>query len=205
MTTDELRNALRDVVSSRENPHVERLALVSAILSEALRRERMEAMLVGGGAIEFYAPDAYTTADIDLVVDGATRDRLASVFESLGLSRKDRHWTIGDVYVEVPGYRVDEPYERYSVGPFELRVIRKEIVLAERIIGFRYWKVWAYGVQAIDMIATFGDELDDALLRKRLRRDQAEEAYELLRDLARSYDGPVTPDLLDRAWHSRYR
>jgi hypothetical protein len=201
----DLRQALRDVVSNRELPHVERLTLVSAILSAALERAGMEAMLVGGGAIEFYAPQSYTTADIDLVVDRATREKLAPVFESLGLSRKDRHWLIGDIYVEVPGFRIDEPYEQFTVGPFQLRVIRKEIVLAERIIGFRYWKVWAYGVQAIDMIATFGAELDESVLRKRLREDQAEAAYELLREVGVSSEEPVTPEFLDRLWHSRYR
>jgi hypothetical protein len=200
----DLRQALAETVAAKDLPHVERLTFAAAIIATALERAGMTAVLVGGGAIEFYAPKSYTTADIDFVVQGATRERLAPVFESLGLTRKDRHWFIEDLYVEVPGNWVEDPFERYELGPYQLRIVRKEIVLGQRIVGFRYWKTWAYGLQAISMIRAFGHELDEQVLRTFLRRDQAEEAYELLRNLAASETEYAEQDL-DRIWHSRYR
>lgn len=204
MNDADLRQALEQTVNAKDLPHVERFTFAAAIIATALERAGMQAILVGGGAIEFYAPESYATADIDFVVERGTREKLSQVFESLGLTRKDRHWFLGDLFVEVPSFHMEDPYERFTLGPFQLRVVRKEIVLAERVIGFRYWKTWSYGSQAIEMIKAFGSELDEEILRKRLRQDQAEEAYELLRDLASSEE-KVTEAMLDRIWHSRYR
>jgi hypothetical protein len=204
VSAEDLRSALQETAAATDLPHVERLTFAAAIIATALERAGMTAMLVGGGAIEFYAPGAYTTADIDLVVQGANRDRLAPVFESLGLTSKDRHWFIGDLWVEVPGTTLDDPYEPFDLGPYRLRVVRKEIVLGQRVIGFRYWKYWGYGLQAIAMIRAFGQDLDDAVLRTFLRRDQAEAAYELLKELATSGEQYTERDL-DQVWHSRYR
>lgn len=203
MDPTELKEALRQAVTS-DRPHVERMTLAAAIVSKALEDAGMRPMMVGGSAIEFYMPESYATADIDLVVERATRERLAEVFESLGFTRRDRHWVIGDLYFEVPGLRIDDPFEEVRIGDFPLRVVRKEIVLAERVIGYRYWKVWSYGAQAMEMIDGFGNDLDERVLRTRLAADQAEEAFELLRNLVRRRKRISTAEL-ERIWHSRYR
>ena len=71
MSDASLRDALDRLLAQDGVPHVERLALAAAIVSEALRARGLEATLVGGGAIEFYAPGSYATTDIDLVVERA--------------------------------------------------------------------------------------------------------------------------------------
>src|SRR5688572_11287533 len=63
----DLREML-DSVLEAETDHARRLVKCAAIVSEALRREGLEATVVGGSAIEIYAPDAYATRDLDLVV-----------------------------------------------------------------------------------------------------------------------------------------
>jgi hypothetical protein len=78
MSGPTLRNDLDALLAGDELPHVERRALAAAIVSEALRARGLEATLVGGGAIEFYAPGAYATCDIDLVVERARRSCLES-------------------------------------------------------------------------------------------------------------------------------
>jgi hypothetical protein len=203
VTDEGLRRALRDAVRL-DAPHVERMTLAAAIVSTALEQAGMRATLVGGGAIEFYAPGAYTTSDVDFVVEGATREKLARVFEALGLTRKDRHWFIDDLFFEVPSIHLEDPYQQVHVGPYPLRVVARETVLAERIVGFRYWKVWRYGLQAIAMMEAFDGMLNEVLLREHLRREQAEDVYEMLRDLRRGGED-ITEETLDRIWHSRYR
>lgn len=47
-----------------DRQHARRLVLATAVRSEAFRRYHCRATLVGGGAIEFYAPGAYRTDDI---------------------------------------------------------------------------------------------------------------------------------------------
>lgn len=202
MTIDDLRRALDQVLMGRERPHVERLALTAAIVSQALRAEDLEATLVGGAAIEFYDPGAHTTSDIDLVVErrGPMADLEASlrkVFRELGFTRKGRHWIRDELFVEIPGTSVSDPTETFALGPYVLRVLRKEIVLGERIVGFKHWRYTGYGAQAIDMIASFGRDLDEGLLRKYVRREGVEDAYEALRALVQS-EAPITQEVLAR-------
>jgi hypothetical protein len=203
MNERELARALEDAWNS-EGDHVERLVLAAAVITTALERAGMRATLVGGGAIEFYAPGSYATTDLDLVVEGRTRKELGDVLVSLGMHRSGRHWVLRDLYVEVPGNFLGEPTDEFAVGPFTLRVIRKESVLADRIVGYRWWSYAAYGVQALDMMAAFGQDLDEAALRARLRKEGAEDTYDLLRDFADS-GAPVTADALEQLWQRRYR
>lgn len=55
-------------VLADEPVHAKRILKAATIVEEAIRREGLEATLVGGGAVEIYAPGAYTTTDIDLVI-----------------------------------------------------------------------------------------------------------------------------------------
>ncbi|HEX6039254.1 hypothetical protein [Longimicrobium sp.] len=69
LSTEELRAALLQAWRAN-TPHVERLVGAAAVLIHALAQAGMRATLVGGGAIEFHAPDSYATTDIDFVVEG---------------------------------------------------------------------------------------------------------------------------------------
>jgi len=165
----------------------------------------MRATLVGGGAIEFHASDVYSTDDIDLVVEGRSRDELDAALTEFGFSRRGRHWVYGDLFVEVPGNWMSDPVDVVAVGPLTLRVIRREIVLADRVIGFKHWRATAYGAQAIALLALFGRSLDETLLVERVRAEDAEDALAALREVAES-NAPVNEAqlqaVLDRL-HSR--
>jgi hypothetical protein len=189
MNSTDLR-ALLETTLAGTAPHVEKMTVAAAVISEILRQRGMEATLVGGGAIEFHAPDVYSTTDLDLVVEGRSRDDLDAALVEFGFAHKGRHWTMGDLFVEVPGNWMSDPVDTISVGSLTLRVIRREIVLADRIIGFKHWGVTAYGAQAIAMLSVFGVSVDERVLRDRLSAETAEDALEPLRALA-SQAGPV--------------
>jgi hypothetical protein len=192
-----------DQAWSSERPHVERLTLVAAVISTALEREGMRPTLVGGGAVEFYAPGAYVTEDIDFVVEGRTRDAIDGVLRGLGFERRGRHWARKDLFVEVPASHLEDAADEYDIGPFRLRVIRKEHILGERMVGFRFWKSSAHAQQAIDLLAALGDELAEDELRTYLRREGAEDVLALLRDLTES-GGPISAQTLDELWRHHY-
>lgn len=203
MTDSELASALTEAWTS-ERPHVERVVLAAAVIATALARAGMRATLVGGAAIEFYAPDAYATADLDFVVEGRNRAAIDEVLTALGMQAEGRHWVRGDLYVEVPGSYLSEPADTVEIGPFSLRVIRMEYVLGDRIIGYRWWKYAGYGLQAIDMLAALGSEVDQTALRAHLRTEGAEDTYDLLLGFIASGAQPTTASL-DALWQQRYR
>ncbi|MCU0616621.1 MAG: hypothetical protein MUD17_05950 [Gemmatimonadaceae bacterium] len=199
MTPADLRaildQALHADILHADIPHVERLAIAAAVISELLSRHGMVATLVGGGAIELYAPGVYTTSDLDFVVEGGTRSDLDAVLRSVGFERRGRHWVLEDLFVEVPGNWMSDPVDIVSVGGLSLRVVRQEVVLADRIIGFKHWRTTAYGAQALALLQVLAGSLDDHLLRARLRAEDAEDAYESLRRLAGSGTTVGEPEL----------
>lgn len=196
-TLDEL---LREPTPSDAVARAKLRALIAAVISEALRRRGMQATLVGGGAIEFHAPGAYATEDLDLVVErlgGVKREAVADCFRDLGFGRLGRHWERAGVFVEVPGVWMEDPVEEHRIGDFTLRVVRPEVVLADRVVGFKHWRYTAYGLQTIAMLGAFGDAVDSRWLLGRLEREDAVDAYHALRKLAAAA-GPVTDAALHR-------
>lgn len=179
--------------------HARQIAMVTSILSQAFEAEGLRCTLVGGCAIEIYAPGIFKSGDIDLVIEElrgtAHRERLDPVFDGLGFEKAGRHWRRGDLFVEVPSQFLEDPFEVIRLGHFPLNVIAKEVLLADRVVGFKYWRQTSYGQQAIDMIAAFGNELRADRLMPRLTQEQAVDAYEALRAMALSAES-VTEDTL---------
>lgn len=179
--------------------HARQIAMVTSIVSQAFEAEGLRCTLVGGSAIEIYAPGIFKSGDIDLVIEelrgAAGRERLDPVFAGLGFEKAGRHWRRGDLFVEVPSQCLEDPAEVIRLGHFRLNVVAKEVLLADRVVGFKYWRQTSYGQQAIDMIAAFGDDLSADRLMPRLTQEQAVDAYEALRAMAVS-DESVTEDSL---------
>jgi hypothetical protein len=179
--------------------HARQVAMVTSIVSQAFEAEGLRCTLVGGSAIEVYAPGIFKSGDIDLVIEElrgtANRERLDPIFASLGFEKQGRHWRRGDLFIEVPSQFLEDPAEVIRLGHFPLNIVVKEVLLADRIIGFKYWRQTSYGQQAIDMIAAFGDELTIDRLMPRLVQEQAVDAYEALKALSRSNES-VTEDTL---------
>lgn len=182
---DDLRRRL-DAAWASDRPHSEKVAVAAAIISAVLHEAGMQATLVGGGAIEVHASEVYTTSDLDLIVEGKTRADLDAVLTRFGFVREGRHWVRGELFVEVPGNWMPDPVDVISVDDLPLRVVRKEVVLADRIIGFKHWQATAFGAQAIALLALFRGTLDEATLRERVKREDAEDALAGLSALASS-------------------
>lgn len=203
---DELRSDLETILEPgiAEDPldHAKQIAAIAAILHVAFQNAGLTSTLVGGSAIEIHAPGIFASGDIDLIIEGANsvsstsiRDRAAAVFADLGFARNGRHWTKGDLFVEVPSHSLDDPAEMIHVGPFIFRIIAKESLLVDRLSGFKHWEHTAYGQQAIDMLAAFADDLDVASLEEGLQREDVRDAYLALQKLALS-DVAVTEESL---------
>src|SRR5258708_37961066 len=132
--------------------HARQVGMVASIISQAFEAEGLRCTLVGGSAIEIYAPGILKSGDIDLVIEesrGASRrERLDPVFAALGFEEQGRHWKRRDLFVEVPSQFLEDPAELIRVGHFPINVIVKEVLLADRVIGFKQWRQTRYGQQA---------------------------------------------------------
>ena len=173
--------------------HARQVAQVAGILHSALAARGLTPTLVGGSAIEIHAPGIYMSGDLDLVIEGESSARAIrdEVFQALGMERVGRHWRRGDLFIEtVPG-PVAGPADMVEVAGTRFRVVRKEVPLRDRVVGFKHWRHTAYGDQAIAMIIAFGEDLDMSWLEPELRREDALDALGELAALAASAE-PVT-------------
>lgn len=195
--SDRLRARLGEILAPgfADEPvtHARQVAQVAGILHSALAGRGLTPTLVGGSAIEIHAPGIYMSGDLDLVIEGgsATKAIRDEVFQALGLTRVGRHWRRGDLFIEtVPG-PVAGPAEDVEVAGTTFRVVRKEVPLRDRLVGFKHWRHTAYGDQAIAMIIAYGEDLDMSWLEPELRREDALDALRELSTLAASAE-PVT-------------
>jgi hypothetical protein len=198
----------RDFGTAEDARHVERLTLTAAIVSEALRTVGCRTLLVGGGAIEFYAPDAYLTRDVDLVVEDPSgapvRERLATIFDALGFAKlSGRHWERNGLLVEVPGHRIEDPFVEVAVGSYRLNVVRLEVVLVGRVVEFDQTGHTGHAAQAVLLLRAAPEALDRTLLRQLVRQERAERAFAAIEELASS--GIVVTDAVLRDLHERLR
>ena len=196
---DQLSAVLANGLAGEPLEHAHQVGAVAAILWQACQEAGLQCTLVGGSAIEIHAPGIYRSDDIDVVIEAPAssglRERIGQVFGGLGLIRAGRHWRLGDLFVEVPGHEITDPTDIVRVGSGVFRIVRKEVLLADRVVGFKHWRYTGYGQQAIDMIAAFGDDLEMGWLEERLVREGSWDAFEALQDLAGS-DASVTVDSL---------
>jgi hypothetical protein len=187
---DHLATVLAGGLAREPIEHAQQIGAVAAIISQACYEAGLQCTLVGGSAIEIHAPGIYRSDDVDVVIEGPAasglRGRVDQVLGNLGLSPAGRHWRLGDLFVEVPGHAMTDPTDMVRVGSRVFRIVRKDVLLADRIVGFKHWRYTGYGQQAIDMIAAFGDDLDLAWLKERLEREGSWDAFEPLRNLAES-------------------
>lgn len=152
------------------------------LLRGAFEEVGLRVILVGGSAIEVWAPGAHVSDDRDLVVTGppssvSRPQRTASVLESLGFARKGMGWAREQLFLHVVGYDLDEPSVETTLGGCRFEVVKPEVPLADRLVGFRHWQgTTAYALQAAAMLAALGPDLDRAWLVDRLKREGASDA-----------------------------
>ncbi len=211
-TMSEPRSALAAVaaegLTTEPARRAEQIARVMSALTNACRGRALRVVLVGGSAIEVWAPGAHVSDDTDVVVTGAPSggpplpERAAAVFQELGFTKQGLGWSLGPIYVHVVGYDMYEPSAVVELGPLRFEAVEPEIPLADRMVGFKHWpNTTSYGQQAIAMLESLGDDLDEERLRERLIREDALDVLEALRELTRSgvkITDPVLSDLQRR-------
>jgi hypothetical protein len=200
-----LQIALANGLSEAPLAHAEQVAEVAGILHEAFEAEGYSPTLVGGSAIEIHAPGVYLSGDLDYVIEASSQatKQVGEVFEGLGFRKQGgRHWVFGELFIERVSGPVAGPTEEVRVGEYIFSVVTKEVSLRDRVVGFKQWGYTAYGEQALDMLAAFGDELDEGWLLPELQREDSLDALEALRELAAKPGREVTEetlrDLLER-------
>lgn len=121
-------------LAATEPIRLQRHLLVAAALRSALR---VEPVVVGGTAEEFWTSDDYHQTDLDLCAPIGPAER--TILATLGFRKSGRHWVNPDVTVavEFPESEIDGDYSRtelIEVRTGTARLISREDLYFDRVL-----------------------------------------------------------------------
>jgi len=126
-----------------ESDTFKRKVYFAALFVNELRKIGIDAILVGGSAVEFYTRGKFQTADIDFAV--TDRSGATQILRSLGFEAKDAVWYNRELDIIVDpsdkDYTGDPDKVRIvDVGDVEVKVAGVEDLIVNRLYSAKYWK-----------------------------------------------------------------
>jgi hypothetical protein len=164
-----------------ERDSFKRKMLFLGLLTKILKQNGVEAILVGGQAIDLYTAGTFSTTDIDLLVDNRTvAEKLLNRFgfgkEANGL------WLNKDLVIVVQvisqSYSGDsEKLKRFKVKDYEIRVAAPEDLIQNRLYSAKFWKSNTQRdmEESIALLRIFADSIDNSYLDKLAKEHDIED------------------------------
>lgn len=174
------------------------LADVARAVCTALDEVRVTAVLTGGSAATYYAPEAYQSADIDFVTVRFRPDRAGDVEEALaalGFHRERDHYRHerSPYPIEFPpgplavGREILTDWRTDRVGNTVLHVLKPTDCCKDRLAAFLHWNDRASLAQALAVGRAVGEEIDFRALATWAESERGTAKYgEFARRLGRS-------------------
>lgn len=139
-------------------------------LTAKLKESGVDAILVGGEAIDLYTAGTFSTSDIDLVVDNKTiTEKLLNRF---GFGKKANGlWFNSDLNIVMQV--IDQSYsgdpnrlKKFKVKNYELKVAAPEDLIQNRLYSAKFWKSNTQRdmEESIALLKIFSDSIDNSYL-----------------------------------------
>jgi len=152
-----------------------------AFYTQKLKENGVDAILVGGEAIDLYTAGSFASADIDLVVNNKViTEKLLNRF---GFAKQDNTlWFNEDLNIVVQviaeSYTGDtEKLRKFKLKKYEIRVAAPEDLIAKRLYSMKFWKSnpKLEFEQSVALLALFSDSIDNQYLNRLARKDDTED------------------------------
>jgi predicted nucleotidyltransferase len=172
-----LRRARLDALAAEPDPARKRIVAL-AVVSDRLREDGMEPVLVGGAAVEFYTAGGYSTKDVDLALaHGPATD---AAFADLGFAKHGRFWYRDDLDLVfeapapagLPGE--DAPRTVVEIEGMKVVILGVEDLVIDRLRGAVHWKSDEDLRWARRLALLYADRLDWGYLRAKTAAVAAE-------------------------------
>ncbi len=165
--------ALR-LLSLKSEPDPARKRLVAlAIVSERLRQDSIEPILVGGAAVEFYTMGGYATKDVDLALSHCPE--VDQAFADLGFSKEGRYWVHVELDLlfeapadpDLPGETA--PRKRVQIEGMEVVILGLEDLIMDRLQMWIHGQSDEDGRWATRLAMLYSEEIDWGYLEEKTR------------------------------------
>jgi hypothetical protein len=161
-----------------------------AFFAKTLQQNNVDAILVGGQAIDLYAAGTFATTDMDLVVSNkAVTEKLLNKFgfgkESNGL------WFNRDLNIVIrviaDSYSGDiARVRKFRVKEYEIKVAAPEDLIANRLYSAKFWRsnIQLDLEEAVALLKIFSDSVDNAYLDALAKKNETEDYLDDARKIA---------------------
>lgn len=159
---------------------------MSFIVCTVLHKNGIEAVLTGGSAATVYAPRAYQSRDIDMIVTfrSAKADATAAL-ESVGYRASARHYehASNPLVLEFPkgplavGGELLESWDTLRERGMILHIIKPTDSCRDRLAGFMFWHDRGSLAQAAAVARAQRRRVDMDVIRRWCRREGKEETF----------------------------
>lgn len=152
----------------------------AAILTEQLEAHGITPIVVGGLSVEIYTLQAYTTQDIDFVMDG--RHIADEILTAIGFIRKGKDWWHPDllVSVEIPDHILAGDPSKITtvpVGMKKINVIGIEDLILDRLRAAVHWRSQEDREWGYRLLQLHHDQLDLTYISKQLQTKTEEKEW----------------------------
>lgn len=160
-------------ISSIDNLVDKKIYFMGLLTQEAEKR-KVQPIVVGDSAVDFYTEGIYPSYDIDLV---GNRKIIGEILENeFNFKPGGRHWINEQIglSVEIPDSRLAGDKDKVTVIRIEglkVYVIGIEDLIIDRINAFVHWKSLTDCDQARFMIGYYRNRLDFGYLEKRAKHE----------------------------------
>ena len=155
------------------NDAYERRFMFTSLLTETVNAEPPP-VIVGGHAVELYTMSAYSTSDIDLVIqDKVPFER---VLAEWGFKKEGRVWWDSELGIAIDLIAVDIQRGQEQVVPirihdFSAYVLRIEEIIIDRLAAYVHWQSQEDCDWAKFMLLTHLNEIDINYIKQRAQEE----------------------------------
>jgi len=164
-------------------------------------------VLVGGAAVELLTDGGYVTGDLDFV--GSVPAPVATRLREVGFRKRGRHWVHEEeqIFLELPGDRLEprEPAVEHSAGPWTVRIISPEGLLADRLAAAKNWSSEIDAANALRLLRSDRIRWRPRVLRRLARELEVDDELARLRRFAKKLRGRRPTDEEIRRWTRHQR
>ena len=123
------------------------VAEIATLISEALEKSGIGAVLSGGAAVSIYTNNAYISRDLDFV-SSASLDRIEEVLSGLGFTKAEGRYFVHedtDFYIEFPagplavGGEILRQWNQHETPAGPLQIITPSQCVMDRLAAFYHW------------------------------------------------------------------
>lgn len=189
-TRDRFRTSPEYIQLKEEKDQLTRKLLFLGFFSEKLKEKGVNAVIVGGEAIDIWTGGTFASADIDLLVQ--SKKITEKLLNKFGFEKQGNTlWLNKDLAIVI--HVIESSYSGDSsklktmrIGKYELQIASPEYLIKDRLCSFKFWKDNPQSdmEKTVALLRIFSDSIDNSYLNRLAKENDIEDVLAEAREYA---------------------